>query len=183
MATTYAVMSLVGSNLMKVTDLVSKYIPNYDTNRKGNTTIANLLLHNSGLKYDYPGPLPRTTDEVWDYITYAKPDFTVGTQFQYSNLGFHLLTKVIANVSRKSFADYVKQNAIFAGYKNTLFSPDNSTWYNIAPTEYDAGSSTFMQRLGRGSCEEKPTKDWPTSLGELAATLDYSLTLTISPGS
>lgn len=150
MATTYAVMSLVGSNLMKVTDLVSKYIPNYDTNRKGNTTIANLLLHNSGLKYDYPGPLPRTTDEVWDYITYAKPDFTVGTQFQYSNLGFHLLTKVIANVSRKSFADYFKQNAIFAGYKNTLFSPDNSTWYNIAPTEYDAGSSTFIQKLGRG---------------------------------
>lgn len=61
MATTFAVMHLVGSNFMKITDLVTKYIPNYDVNKKGNTTIANLLLHNSGLKYDYPGPLPKTT--------------------------------------------------------------------------------------------------------------------------
>lgn len=103
MATTLCTMSLVGSNLLKLTDLVSKYIPNYDVNRKGNTTIANLLLHNSGLKYDYPGPLPKTTDDIWEYITFAKPDFPVGTQFQYSNLGFHLLSKIIANVSRLNF--------------------------------------------------------------------------------
>lgn len=48
MATTLGLMSLVYSNFMKVTDLVTKYIPNYDTNKKGNTTIANLLMHNSG---------------------------------------------------------------------------------------------------------------------------------------
>ena len=61
MATTFAIMHLVGSNFMKLTDLVTKYIPNYDVNKKGNTTIASLLLHNSGLKYDYPGALPKTT--------------------------------------------------------------------------------------------------------------------------
>ena len=126
MATTFGAMTLVGANLMKLTDLVSKYIPNYDTNRKGNTTIANLLMHNSGLKYDYPGALPRTTEEVWDYITFAKPDFAVGTEFQYSNLGFHLLSKIIANVSRKSFEQYFEQNKIFAGLKNTGFNPPKS---------------------------------------------------------
>lgn len=106
MATTLGIMNLVSSNSIKLTDLVSKYIPNYDTNRKGNTTIANLLLHNSGLKYDYPGPLPKTTDDVWQYITFAKPDFPVGTAFQYSNLGFQLLSKIVANVSRQSFEGY-----------------------------------------------------------------------------
>lgn len=65
MATTLGIMNLVSSNSLKLTDLVTKYIPNYDTNRKGNTTIANLLLHNSGQKYDYPGALPKTTDDVW----------------------------------------------------------------------------------------------------------------------
>lgn len=58
MATTYAIMSLMSSNSIKLDDLVSKYFENYDTNRKGNTTIKNLLLHNAGLPYDYPGPLP-----------------------------------------------------------------------------------------------------------------------------
>jgi CubicO group peptidase (beta-lactamase class C family) len=151
MATTFGVMSLVGSNLMKLTDPVTKYIANYDTNKKGNTTIANLLLHNSGLKYDYPGPLPRTTDEVWEYITFAKPDFTVGTQFQYSNLGFLLLSRIVANVSRKTFENYFVQNAIFAGLKNTNFNPPQSEWYKIAPTEYDAGTNRHIQKSEKES--------------------------------
>lgn len=60
MATTYAIMNMMSSSSIKLDDLVSKYVENYDTNRKGNTTIKNLLLHNAGLPYDYPGPLPDT---------------------------------------------------------------------------------------------------------------------------
>lgn len=62
MATTLNVMNLASSNSIKMDDLVTKYVPNYDTNKKTNTTIANLMLHNAGLPYDYPGALPRTTD-------------------------------------------------------------------------------------------------------------------------
>jgi len=51
-------MELVTSSSIKLTDLVSKYYPNYDTNKKTNTTIANLLLHNAGLPFDYPGKMP-----------------------------------------------------------------------------------------------------------------------------
>jgi len=133
MATTFGVMSLVGSNLMKVTDLVSKYVPNYDTNKKGNTTIAHLLSHNSGLKENYPGPLPKTPDDVLEYITFSKPDFPVGTQYQYSNLGFLLLGRIVANVSKKSFNAYFEQNKIFAGFKSSNFNPPKSEWYSIAP--------------------------------------------------
>ena len=57
MATTLAMMNLYSVNSFKLDDLVAKYIQNYDTNKKGNTTIANFLLHNSGLPYDV-GPLP-----------------------------------------------------------------------------------------------------------------------------
>ena len=60
MATTYAIMNMLSSKSINLDDLVSKYVENYDTNRKGNTTIKNLLLHNAGLPYDYPGPLPNT---------------------------------------------------------------------------------------------------------------------------
>jgi CubicO group peptidase (beta-lactamase class C family) len=64
MATALNLMNLVSSNSIKLEDLVTKYVANYDTNKKTNTTIANLLLHNAGLPYDYPGALPRTTEEV-----------------------------------------------------------------------------------------------------------------------
>jgi CubicO group peptidase (beta-lactamase class C family) len=55
-------MNLASSGTLKVDDLVSKWIANYDTNKKSTTTIANLLLHNSGLPFDYNFPLPRTSD-------------------------------------------------------------------------------------------------------------------------
>jgi CubicO group peptidase (beta-lactamase class C family) len=63
-ATIFNAMNLLSSSSLKLDDLVSKYVTNYDTNKKGNTTLANLMLHNSGLPYDYPNALPRTTDEV-----------------------------------------------------------------------------------------------------------------------
>lgn len=150
MATTLNVMNLVSSNTLKLDDLVSKWVPNYDTNKKTNTTIANLLLHNAGLPYDYPGALPRTTDEVIEYITFAKPDFPVGTKFQYSNLGFLLLGEIVAKASKKTFNNYFEQNKAFAGIKNTGFNPPKSEWYYIAPTEYDAGNPPTMQRCERG---------------------------------
>ena len=131
-------MKLVSSNSIKLTDLVTKYYPNYDTNKKTNTTIANLLLHNAGLPYDYPGKLPATLDQIMEFIVFAKPIAPVGTEFHYSNLGFLLLSQIIANVSRKSFNNYFEQNKIFAGLKNTGFNPPQSEWYKIAPTEYDA---------------------------------------------
>lgn len=79
-ATTLGIMNLVSSNRLHLDDLVSKYIQNYDTNKKGNTTLKNLLLHNAGLPYDYPGPLPQTQQEVIDYIRYIKPVYPIGSK-------------------------------------------------------------------------------------------------------
>ena len=123
MATAFTMMSLVGSNLIKLDDPVTKYVKNYDVNKKGNTTIGNLMLHNSGLPYDYPGPLPRTTQEVNDWITFAKPDFPVGSKFQYSNLGLLLASQIVANISRKTFSQCFDQIKIFAGLPNSGFNP------------------------------------------------------------
>lgn len=147
MATTFAIMHLANSNSIKLTDPITKWYNNYDVNKKGNTTIANLLLHNSGQKYDYPGPLPKTTDDVINYIIFAKPDFPVGTSFQYSNLGFLLLSEIVSKASRMSFEQYVKQNNIFANLPNTGFNPPQSEWYNIAPTEYDAGTKKYIKKF------------------------------------
>ena len=49
-ATTSAIMKLYDDNKIKLDDRVSDYIPEFAANDKGNITILNLLLHNSGLK-------------------------------------------------------------------------------------------------------------------------------------
>lgn len=139
MATTFAIMNLVSSNSIRLDDLVTKYIENYDTNKKGNTTIKNLLLHNAGLPYDYPGALPSNQSDVIDFIRFCKPDYPVGTKTQYSNLGFLLLGKIVEKITGKTFEAYTLQNRIFAGLKDTAFSPNQSDFYRIAPTEYDTG--------------------------------------------
>ena len=95
MATTLALMNMVSSNSISIDDKVSKYVQNYDTNKKGNTTIKNLLLHNAGLPFDYPHPLPSTPDDVINYIRLMKPVYPVGSQFTYSDLGFLLLGKIV----------------------------------------------------------------------------------------
>jgi CubicO group peptidase (beta-lactamase class C family) len=126
MATTLAIMNMASSNSIKLDDLVSKYIENYDTNKKGNTTIKNLLLHNAGLPYDYPGALPKNQSDVIDYIRFAKPAYPIGTQFHYSNLGFLLLSKIVEKITNKTFEAYTNQNKIFAGLKDSGFNPNKS---------------------------------------------------------
>ena len=123
MATTLAMMNLVSSNSININDPVSKYVENYDTNKQGNTTIKNLLLHNAGLPFDYPGPLPNTQQDVIDYIRFIKPVYPVGSQFTYSNLGFLLLGNITEKITKKKFSDYTHQNNIFAGLKDTGFNP------------------------------------------------------------
>lgn len=134
MATTLAIMNMASSNSIKLDDLVSKYIENYDTNKKGNTTIKNLLLHNAGLPYDYPGALPKNQSDVIDYIRFAKPAYPIGTQFHYSNLGFLLLSKIVEKITNKTFEAYTNQNKIFAGLKDSGFNPNKSQIYKVAPT-------------------------------------------------
>jgi len=90
-----AYMNLLSSNAVKLTDLVSKYIPDYDTNKKGNTTVANLLLHNSGLPFDITGPTPASKDDLIQQIAFMKPSYPIGSQFLYSSLGFIILGEIV----------------------------------------------------------------------------------------
>lgn len=49
-----AIVSLYDSKRIGIDDLVTKYIPDYDNNKKRDTKIRNLLLHNAGLPADAP---------------------------------------------------------------------------------------------------------------------------------
>lgn len=87
--------------LLSVDDLVTKYVPEYNNNNKGQTKVSNLLLHNAGLAPDYPGNRPDNKPQVMDYIYNCKLDYPVGTKYVYSDLSFILLGEIAERVLKK----------------------------------------------------------------------------------
>ena len=62
-----AVVNLYDSKRLGIDDLVTKYIPDYDNNKKRDTTIRNLLLHNAGLPADAPENVRKSKKDVIEY--------------------------------------------------------------------------------------------------------------------
>lgn len=132
--TTAAILSLYESKLISLDDKVTKYYANYRNGGKENTTITNLLLHNSGLLFDYPGPLPPLVEEFATYMSYVKPAYPIGSKWSYSNLGFYVLGEIIKNITGRTLGDYYHQRSVFMGLKETMFNPDKTYFYRTAPT-------------------------------------------------
>jgi CubicO group peptidase (beta-lactamase class C family) len=137
MGTAAAILTLYNSHLLALEDTVAKYIPEYDNSGKRNITIGHLLLHCAGLPYDYPGALPSTPDEVMQYLVFMRPIYEVGSQFQYSNLGYVMLGEIVKRITKRTLGDYYHQNQVFMGLKETMFNPGPELTYRTAPCEYD----------------------------------------------
>ena len=93
-------MRLVDEKRINVNDLVTKYIPSYDNNLKRNTTIKNLLLHNSGLSPDPPNNLKG--DQILNWTINSKLDYPLGTKYVYSDLGFIILGHIVEIITKKT---------------------------------------------------------------------------------
>jgi len=139
LATTTAAMICIDRNLFKLDDKVSKYIPEFSSNKKENVTIKNLLLHNSGLPawkkfwevYDNP-------EDILNTIYNSELEYETGTKTIYSDLGLITLGKIIEKVSGKSLSDFCKEEIFIPLEMNdTYFNPPDSIKYRIAPTEFD----------------------------------------------
>jgi CubicO group peptidase (beta-lactamase class C family) len=130
------IMQMVDTGLVTVNDLVIKYVPEYDNNGKSPTTLKNLLLHNAGLIPDYPGNAPDNKKQVMDWLYTCKLNYTIGTQYVYSDLSFILLAEIAERVLKKPLDVLVRDNLKRMEITNTMYNPDSSLHYKIAPTEY-----------------------------------------------
>jgi hypothetical protein len=117
MFTAVAVLQLVETGKVKLTDPLGKYItdyPNQDIATK--VTIHQLLTHTGGTG-DIFGPEfnkhRRELRTLKDYVAlYGKrgPQFEPGSQWRYSNYGMLLLGVVIERVTGQSYCDYVQEH-------------------------------------------------------------------------
>lgn len=101
-------MQLFDFERINFQDRVSKHLFDFDNNGKRYLTIANLMLHNSGLQASMPEPFGTSPTDLLKKIDNLKQEFKEETKFQYSELGFIVLGQVIAKLNNKTL-----DNALF----------------------------------------------------------------------
>ena len=115
--TAAAILQLQEQGKLKVTDEISKYVPDTPETWKG-ITIHHLLTHTSGIPSYTNGPDymqhmredPKTPLEFVKRFRDKPLDFKPGEQFRYDNSGYFLLGVIVEQVSKIKYEDYLRQN-------------------------------------------------------------------------
>ncbi len=153
-ATTTAAMICIDRKLFKLDDKVSEYIPEFAQNGKGNITIRNLLLHNSGLPaYKRFYKFCKNAGDVLKDIYSTKLNYPTGSQTVYSDLGMIMMGKVIEKVTGMTLDKFAKKEIFIPlGMKNTMYNPPDSLKRRCAPTEVD---NYWRHRLIQGEVHDE----------------------------
>lgn len=112
--TAMSVLILYERGLLKLTDSVQQYIPEFPFD---NITIKQLLQHTSGLQnYMYfvdqywDDDVPITNEDVLDLVVANNPqlNFRPGRRHLYNNTGYAILALLVERVSGKRFSTFVE---------------------------------------------------------------------------
>ncbi len=110
--TTMAIMLLINDGVISDDDLVTKYIPDFGQQNKGDVKIKHLLTHTSGLPAytsttDLPaGPNP---DALINKICSLAKIYTTGSGYTYSCLNFITLARIAENASEECMHNFLKR--------------------------------------------------------------------------
>ena len=117
--TAMAILKLRDEGKLGLDDPIYQYIPEFKSIRYPTAdappiTIRHLLTHGAGFPEDNPWgdrQLADTDKDLMEFIgkqiSFSNPP---GIAYEYSNLGFALLGKIITKVSGKRYQDYIKEN-------------------------------------------------------------------------
>lgn len=142
--TAMAILKLRDLGKLRLDDPVQIYIPEmqklkYPTADSAPITIRHLLTHGAGFPEDNPWGDRQLADSDKELLDLIKSQISFstapGTAFEYSNLGFALLGRIITVVSRKPYQQYIRENIWQPlGMKNTEWE-----YANVAPDKLAHG--------------------------------------------
>ncbi len=131
--TAVGILQLRDAGKLSLDDPVERYLPElgelpYPTTDSPRITLRQLLTHSGGFPEDNPWgdrqlDLP---EEAFSELLRRGIPFstTPGTDYEYSNVGFALLGRVISRVSGLDYADYVEQHILMPlGMRSTTLEP------------------------------------------------------------
>lgn len=111
MFTAVAILQLQEKKLLKLDDPISDYIPDYPRGKE--ITIHHLLTHTSGISgCNFPlemATVPTSLNTIVAFFKDKPLEFNSGSDFQYSNAGYCILSYIIEKVSGKKFESYIKE--------------------------------------------------------------------------
>lgn len=135
-ATGTSILLLMQQGKLRAEDRVSQYWPAFAAHDKDRVTIAQLLLHTSGLMADnaladYAEGRAKALERIANLKLLSPP----GTQFRYSDVGFIVLGELVERISGLSL-DQFAQKHIFEPLQmtDTGFNPPAKQRERIAPT-------------------------------------------------
>ena len=163
-----AILQLVEKGLVKLSDPLNKFFPEYKAEFFNRITLHHILSHTSGIpdareRSDRHFVLTATDVESCGYMkTLNHLNFEPGCgQYEYINPTFQLVYQIVERVTGKSFEDYMKKQ-IFkpAGMKGTCYFEDGRMIPNMAHgytpdeekgyREFDYGEETFFATKADG---------------------------------
>ncbi len=119
--TALAMLQLRDAGRLSLDDLAEIYVPElaslaYPTSDAPRITIRHLLTHSAGFPEDNPWgdqQLAATDDDLAAMLRAGVPfSRAPGVAYEYSNLGFALLGRIVANVSGEPYAQYIQTHVL-----------------------------------------------------------------------
>lgn len=115
--TAMMLFKLIEKKQLSLNDKLSKFYPKIPNAEK--ITISQLLHHSSGLGDYVVGKNTMkwltekaSEEQIMNHIIEQGSLFEPGTKVQYSNSGYYLLTKILEKISKKSYADNLKETFV-----------------------------------------------------------------------
>ncbi len=165
--TAMMIFKLIEKKQLNLDDKLSKFYPKIPNAEK--ITISQLLHHSSGLG-DYvtgKNTMKWLTDKVseeqiMNHIIEQGSLFEPGTKVQYSNSGYYLLTKILEKISKKSYADNLKETFVqplqLKNFYTVSQKPTNVfSSYNYANAWEPVKDFDFNNIVGVGDIATTPT--------------------------
>ena len=145
-ATATSIMILIERGKLRLSDPVSRYIPELKGDGRERVTIEQLLTHLSGYAPDFDlRERWSGHDEAIKRLIAEPLRNPPGTRFTYSDIGFITLGEVVGRVSGMPLDEFAKKN-IFEPLKmrDTGFRPAANLQSRIAPTEKRRGQLSYL---------------------------------------
>jgi CubicO group peptidase (beta-lactamase class C family) len=131
--TALAILALRDEGKLSLDDPVTRHVPEFagvrlPTADSPAITIRHLLTHSEGFAEDNPWgdrQLAVSDDTLGSWLRQGLPFSTApGTEYEYSNYGFAILGRIVANVSGMPYRDYVTRHILERlGMSSTTFEP------------------------------------------------------------
>ena len=145
-ATATSIMILVERGKVRLSDPLSKFIPEIKGEGRERITIEYLLTHRSGYAPDFDLRERWTGyDEAIKRLMIEPLRNAPGTKFVYSDIGYIALGEVVHRVSGSPLDQFARQNIFIPlGMHSTGFRPARSLVKRIAPTEKRRGQLSYL---------------------------------------